>query len=107
MDKAPRTLLVAAAVTVAIGLLDGQGWPSWVIGAVLALSLWVMLFLGSLAGAERYVVPPLSYAGAALAAVAVGAVLVWMTGTSAFWVVGFIVAGAVVPATRAAARDLS
>ena len=90
---------VAVVVTAAVGLLDGQGWPSYLIGAVLCLALWVMLFSGSLAAAgdRRGVVHPASYAVAAVVGVVLGLVLTRVgDGNSAFWAAGFIAAGAIV-----------
>lgn len=107
MTRTPQVLAVAAAVTVAVGLLDGSGWPSFVIGAVLALALWVMLFAGCYAsGGDRDTVDPRAYALAA----ATGTVLGYLTvrigdGNSAFWATGFIVAGAILPAALTSSRD--
>lgn len=98
-------LVVAALVTVAIGLLDGQGWPSYVMGAVLALALWVMLFAGSLATPTRGLVAARSYGLAALLGLALGYLMARIADGGAWWAVGFIMAGVLVPATAAAARD--
>jgi len=98
-------LLVAAATTLAVGLLDGRAWGAYVIGAVLSLALWVMLFCGSFASTPKGVVAPGVYAVAAAVAVVLGAVLVGLTDNSGFWSVGFILAGTVLPATSAALRD--
>ena len=84
-------LLTAAAVTAAVGLISGDGWTSYVVGAVLALSLWVMLFFGAMStGVKPARVPPAHYAGAAAVAVAIGAVTSWLTDTGAAWAIGFI-----------------
>lgn len=104
-------LLVAAAVTVAVGLLTGGAW-AFVMGVALALSLWVMLFAGS------YAVPPgaaagagagrtstKQYAAAAALAVVLGYVVYRVGDNPSFWAVGFIMAGAIVPAGSAAARQ--
>ncbi|RYB91120.1 hypothetical protein EUA93_19555 [Nocardioides oleivorans] len=100
-------LLVAAAVTVAVGLLTGGGW-TFLIGSALALSLWVMLFAGSYAvppGEQRGRTTTRQYAVAAAVAVVLGYVVYRIGGDPAFWAVGFIMAGALVPAGAAAVRD--
>lgn len=47
-------LAVAAAITVVVGLLTQVGWPGYVIGAGLALSLWVLLVFGFYATEGRF-----------------------------------------------------
>ncbi|MGY2130271.1 hypothetical protein [Blastococcus sp. SYSU DS0617] len=90
------TLAVAAAITVAVGLLTAAGWPGFVIGAVLAASLWMMLFFGSFEGDQRGAVPPATYAGAAVVAVALGYVLFRLgDDNGAWWAPAFIIAGAI------------
>lgn len=96
--------VIAGLTAVAIGLLDGQGWPSYVLGAVLALSLWVMLFAGSFAGPDRGSVQPPQFAVAAVIGIALGFAIAHLGDNSSFWAVGFIMAGAVVPAVRQAAQ---
>ena len=98
-------LSVGALVTAAVGLLTADGWPGYVVGAVLALSLWVMLFCGSLATPARGAVSPRSYALAALVGVVLGYVVFRIGDGGAFWAVGFILAGAVLPAVPAARRE--
>lgn len=99
-------LAVATAVTAIVGVLDGQGWPSFVMGAILALVLWVMLFAGSYAVPRAHGrVEPTSYAAAAAVGVVVGYALVAATDNSSFWAVGAILAGAVFPATSSTGRD--
>ena len=107
VEHTSRALTVAVAVTVAVGLLDGSGWPSFVIGAVLALALWVMLFAGSYATAgTRGTVDPRAYAVAAATGTALGYLTVRIgDGNSAFWATGFIVAGAILPAALTSSRD--
>ncbi|NYE37810.1 hypothetical protein F4692_002943 [Nocardioides cavernae] len=99
-------LLVALAVTVVVGAVSGGGWAYFLTGAVLALSLWVMLFAGSYAGApaSRGRTSARQYAVAAVAAVALGWAMYVVGGGASWWAVGFIMAGAVVPATSAAVR---
>lgn len=100
-------LAVAALVTAAVGLLTADGWPGYVVGAGLALALWVMLYCGSLATPARGTVAPRAYALAALLGVVLGYVVFRIGGGGAFWAVGFILAGTVlpaVPATKPAAQ---
>ncbi len=105
-------LLVAAAITGAVGLLTHDGWPGYVVGAALALSLWVMLFAGSYAGSYagsstdrgRGRVETRHYLGAALFAIGLGWAMFQVGDGPTWWAVGFILAGAVMPATTAA-RD--
>ena len=112
MHRALPILAVAAAVTLAVGVLDGRGWPSFLIGALLSLSLWVMLLCGSSASdahrgtEDQRTADPAAYACAA----AIGTALGWAAtligdGNGAFWAVGFILAGAVAPAAVASSRD--
>lgn len=99
------SLLVAVAVAVAVGLLTGAGWPGFLMGAVWALSLWVMLFFGSYATPRRGYVQPAVYAAAAAAAVALGFVFFRTgDGNAAWWAPAFIMAGAVFPAAWTAAK---
>jgi O-antigen/teichoic acid export membrane protein len=100
-------LLVAAAVTLAVGLLTGGAW-AFVVGAVLSLSLWVMLFAGSWAtrpGESRGTTSVGQYALAAALGVVLGYVMFRVGGNASFWAVGFIMAGAIVPAGAAASRE--
>lgn len=101
-------LLVAAAVTLAVGLLTGGGW-AFLIGIVLALSLWVMLLAGSWAvpggGAGDGRTSTRQYAVAAAVAVVLGYVMYRLGDAPTFWAVGFIMAGAIVPAGWAATRE--
>lgn len=104
-----RTVLplgaTAALMTLAIGLLAGIGWPGFVIGAVLALSLWVMLFAGSWSTPGPHgVVDPTDFAIAAVLGVVIGYVVVLVGDEPGFWAVGVIMAGVLVPGGRAAQR---
>lgn len=100
------SLLVAAAVTVVVGLVSGDGWAGYVVGAVLALSLWVMLYFGAMgAGVKPARVPPLHYAGAAAVALALGAASYWLLDVGPSWAIGFIMAGVLWPAFDRARRD--
>ena len=106
LAKAAAAVAVAAAIALAVGLLSASGWTGYVVGAVLALSLWVMLFAGSWATPDRGRVEMRAYAGAAALAVVLGYVMVRVgDGSTAFWAVGFILAGSVVPVVRSAARS--
>lgn len=100
------TLLgIAAAYAVVVALLDGQGWPSLLIGAILALVLWVMAFAGSYATPQRGVVVPEAYGAAAVVSVVAGWVVVGVLDASSGWAVGAIIGGAVAPAVGLARRD--
>ncbi|NUS40336.1 MAG: hypothetical protein HOP97_01705 [Terrabacter sp.] len=98
-------LLVAAAVTLVVGVVTGDGWPAYVVGAVLALSLWVMLLAGSYShpgGVADMRVPTRQYALAAALAVAFGWAMYVVGDGATWWAVGFILAGVLVPAGSAA-----
>lgn len=89
-------LLIAAAISVVVGVLTDQGWPGLVIGAILALSLWGMLFFGSFekGKGDRGVVPAAHYAPAAVLAVLLGYLFFKMLDDNgAAWAIGFILAG--------------
>lgn len=89
---------VAAASTVAVGLLTAEGWAGYMIGAVFTLSLWLMLFFGSFAAAKGGAVSPMSFAGASVLAVTLGYVFFRLGDDNAvWWAPGFIMAGAVMP----------
>ena len=97
MPASLAQLLVAAAVTLVVGVVTGEGWPGYVVGAVLSLSLWVMIFAGSYAhpgGVADMRVSPRQYALAAALGVAIG----W-----AMYVVGDGAAGATSGSARCAA----
>jgi hypothetical protein len=100
-------LLVVVAVSLAVGLLTGGAW-AFLVGLVLALSLWGMLLAGTYAvrpGDPRGTVPVTQYAVAAAVGVVLGYVIYRIGGNPSFWAVGFILAGVMVPAGSAAARD--
>lgn len=99
-------LLVAAAVSVVVGLVSGDGWAGYVVGAILALSLWAMLLFGAMGqGRPMTGVPPLHYAGCAAAALALGVVSYLLVGGGPSWAIGFIFAGVLWPAADRARRD--
>ena len=77
-------LAVAAALTAAIGLLASEGWPGWVMGAVMALSLAVGTLFGS-----RLRLPLRSYAVGALVTLVTGYVMS-LIGGFGFWPVGAV-----------------
>lgn len=104
MTRLAPLLATAAAMTLVVGLLTGIGWPGYVIGAVLALSLWVMLFAGSWSGAHRGVVDPVDYAIAAVLGLVIGVVVFVAGDEPGFWAVGVIMGGVLVPAGRSARR---
>jgi hypothetical protein len=99
-------LLVAAAVSAVVGLVSGDGWPGYLVGAVLALSLWLMLFFGSFGqGARSAAVPPAAYAGCAAVGLALGALFYLVMDTGPAWAIGFILAGVLWPAAARARAD--
>lgn len=99
-------LLTALAITLAVGLLSGGGW-AFLVGAVLSLSLWVMLFAGSYSGERKGHTSARQYALSAAVAVVLGYAMFRLGDDNAsFWAVGFILAGVMVPAGAAAQRDL-
>mgnify|MGYP000847650563 FL=1 len=98
---------IAAVYAVVVGLVDGQGWPSLLIGAILALVVWVALFAGSYATPERGVVTPEGYGVAAIIAVAAGWAVVTLLDMSTGWGVGAVIGGAVVPALGLVRGDRS
>lgn len=101
-------LLAASVITLVVGVFSGGGWASFVTGAVLALSLWVMLFAGSFAtpgpDSVNGRVPARHYALAAALALVLGYAMSVVGDGAAWWAVGFILAGAVLPAASAAAQ---
>ncbi|WP_345265132.1 hypothetical protein [Nocardioides nanhaiensis] len=104
MNKLAPLLATGAAMTLVVGLLTGIGWPGYVIGAVLALSLWVMLFAGSYSGTHRGVVDPVDFAIAAVVGLVIGFVVFLAGDEPGFWAVGVIMGGVLVPAGRSAQR---
>lgn len=101
-------VLVGLAVTVVVGVVSGGDWAYFLTGAVLALSLWVMLFAGSYAGtpAERGRTSLPQYAVAAVVAVALGWAVYVVGDGASWWAVGFIMAGAIVPAATTGVRSV-
>ncbi len=98
-------VLIGAGTTLAIWLLNDDGWPGLVIGAVLALALWVMLRLGPVPEGESRRVPVAGHLSTAVVAVALGYVFFRIgDDNGAWWGVGFILAGLVVPAGSTVAR---
>jgi hypothetical protein len=105
MPSSVAQLLVAAAVTLVVGVVTGEGWPGYVVGAVLALSLWVMIFAASYAhpgGVADMRTSPRQYALAAALGVAIGWAMYVVGDGASWWAVGFILAGVLVPAGSAA-----
>lgn len=104
MHRVVGTLLVglaiAAAVTVGSRLLgqDGPMWAYALIGAGLALALWLMMFAGSYAGAadDRGRVPVAAFAVAGAVGVLLGALIAGFGGRPTWWAPGFILAGVMV-----------
>lgn len=81
-------------------------WASVATGVVLALVLWVMVWAGEVArGTVRSaVVTPRDYAMAVGATLVLGGIGAAVTGWLAAWSIAAVVAGAVMPAGRAAVR---
>lgn len=105
MSKTLAQVLVAAAVTVAVWLLGGRDWPLLIVGAVLSMSLWLMLFFGNLAGRDAGgPVSSRDFAVAAGIAIALGYFLTLIGDGPVWWAVGFIMAGALVPTAASAAQ---
>ena len=98
-------VVVALVVTIVVGLASGGTWPYFVVGAVLALALWVMLFAGSYAGPQRGRTSAAEYAAAAAIGLVIGYVMTEVGDGSSWWAVGFILAGVLVPAGRTAQRQ--
>lgn len=104
MHRVVGTLLVGLAITAAVVVgsrLLGQDGPLWayaLIGAGLALALWVMLFVGSSAGdaGDRGTVSVAAYAAAGVVGVLLGAVIAGIGGQPTWWAPGFILAGVIV-----------
>ncbi|MDZ5662444.1 hypothetical protein HN031_14430 [Nocardioides sp. zg-1308] len=108
MSPIPAHLLVALAFTVVVGLVSGGTWPYFVMGAGLALSLWVMLFAGSWAGPERETHGRTSashYAVAAAVALVLGYAMYVVGDGASWWATGVILAGVLVPAGLVASRS--
>lgn len=108
---AAAVALVAAGMTVVMGVVSSTGWAGYLVGAVFAALLWLIVFCGTLAGpkdlslSER--VPARSYAVAAAFALLIGGATVWLTENTAFWSVGVIMAGVLTPTIDRARRDAS
>lgn len=100
------TVLIAAATAVVVGAVTAEGWPGFVVGAVLALALWVILFCGSYARPDAAgTVAPFEYAvAAALGLVLGGAIFLLGDRNAGFWASGFIIAGVLVPSTSSTLR---
>lgn len=103
-----RTLLVAVALALAIAVISGGRWPHYLMGAIFALSLWLMLFIGT-SGANVVVraVDWRNYAMASAIALLLGSVF-WIVGgrdNGAWWGVGAILAGTLVSAKPRTSSD--
>lgn len=104
-----RTLLVAVTLTLAIGLISGGRWPHYVIGALAALTLWVMLSIDGSAKDSALVreVPWTTYAMGAGITVVLGSVL-YLIGNEngAWWGAAIIMAGSLMwPTPRKSASS--
>lgn len=110
MKNLALTLTTASLLTLIVGFSSGEGWPGWVMGAILAIVLWVMLFAGSYAGPSdrRGTVAPANYALAAGIAVLVGVPITLIMGEMIWWSVAVILSAVAInamgPGTRSHAR---
>ncbi len=101
-------VLIAAAIAAAVWLLGGGDWPLLIVGAVLALSLWVMLFAGSWAGSRPPgTVATRDYAVGGLLGIALGFGISLVGDGPTWWAVGFILAGVMVPSAAASMSGAS
>ncbi len=95
MNRVLQDIAVAGVVCVVIGIVSGGTWPYFVVGLVLALSLAVMLLLGSY-GAQPMALDPRRYAAASAASLAIGyGMFRLMDSEASWWAVGFILVGTV------------
>lgn len=106
MPSAVWTLLVAAATTVVVGIVTADGWPGYVVGAVLSLALWMMLFAGTWAqpGGLQWVRVRDFLVASVLGLLLGGALFLASDDNAAFWAPGFIVGGVLLPSASAAVR---
>ncbi|MBC9958016.1 hypothetical protein [Yimella sp. cx-51] len=111
MNRQPKNLAIGGvlAVVTAVAMYFTSGkegdvwWAYPIMGALLAFILWVMLSAGTwLRKTERGVVDPKAYATAGVIAVVIGAFMGLLTKENTFWSVGFIIAGAIIPAMKGA-----
>lgn len=100
MSRHLLAVLAAVGITAAIGLISGGEWPHFVMGAVFALALWVILSFGTSAkiGAITREVSWQTYAIAGAAAVALGFVFYTMgDDNGAWWAPAVILVGILMP----------
>ena len=98
-------VLIGVGTTLAIWLLNDDGWPGLVIGAVLAFALWLMLRLRPIEEGQDPGVPATRYAATAVVGVALGYLCYRLGDENAiWWSVGFILAGLVIPVSTTVAR---
>ncbi len=106
MDRHLRTLLVAVALTLVIAVVSGGQSAHYLMGALFALSLWVMLFFANSAqhGALGASVPWATYAMAAAITTLLGTVF-YVVGdeNGAWWGPAVILAGTLVWPRRTSA----
>ena len=101
-------VLVGVGITVAIWLLSNDGWPGLVIGAVLAVTLWVMLRVRPVEPGEDPAVAATGYLATAVVAVGFGYVFYRLGDENgAWWSIGFILAGLVMPVRHSLGRGPS
>jgi hypothetical protein len=101
-------VLVGLGITLAIWLLTDDGWPGLVIGAVLALALWLVLRLRPIEEGRDPGVPAIGYLATAVVGVALGYLFYRLGDENAvWWSVGFILAGLVIPVSTTVSRGPS
>lgn len=106
MKNTGWTLVGAALLTLVVGVTSNEGWPGWVLGAIVALVLWVLLFAGSYAGPpeRRGTVAATNYALAAGITVLVGVPVTLIMDEMIWWSVAAILGGVAVNATGPGTR---
>ena len=98
-------VLIGVGITVAIWLLTDDGWPGLIIGAVLAVALWLMLRIGPVAEGEEPGVRATGYLATGVVGVALGYAFFRIgDGNGVWWSVGFILAALVLPVGTSAVR---
>lgn len=98
-------VLVGIGITLAIWLLSDAEWPGLVIGAVLAVALWLMLRLRPIEEGQDPGVPAVNYLATAVVGVALGYLFYRLGDENAvWWSVGFILAGLVIPVSTSVTR---
>lgn len=103
MSENLKVPVTAVVFTLAVSLLgtvvfdQGAWWVLALVGAVLAVSLWVMVWAGSAghAGLRHAHVDPTEYAQASAVTLVLGSILSLMTDGAVYWSVAAILGGCV------------